>query len=259
VAALAASQVKVVLTGDGGDEIFGGYNYWWYVEPQLQWQSLRKLDMRGAKNFSKSLLDWSQYLLRGADHWHNCAPFFRRRYSTGRALNLLGTDLVESIKYYNPQWVYHKYRESALDPFRQAQWFDIKYSLPSQMLVKVDRATMHHSLEARSPFLSHHLVETMLNMATAVRNPAENWFKGLFRTWLADKVPQSVLNAPKRGFGAPLHWQPVNRDLQPEQAKLKRCIEASIVRPAAMPKIQHDPKIYWIFLQIERALKEGLF
>jgi hypothetical protein len=126
------------------------------------------------------------------------------------------------------------------------------------MLVKVDRCSMQHSLEARAPFLSRSLVETMLDMPSEVRNPENNWYKGLFRAWVRDKVPRNVVAGKKRGFGVPRVLYP---DLSAQKGvdSLRLCAEGGLIRRSAFDLIRRKPKLYWKLLQVERALDSGLF
>lgn len=259
VSALAVKDVKVVLTGDGGDEAFGGYDYGWYISPFLESRAKRLNSLGGIKNYLLSYMERFEYLALGADKWrNNHKNLFRRRRSRSRINNLFGHDIAAELQDYDPTWVYKKHRNQDIDSFREIQWLGIKIFLPNQYLVKVDRSSMKHSLEARAPFLSHTLLETMLNLPTNIRNPENNWYKGLFRTWLKDKIPDNVLNAPKRGFAIPYTWQPVPSS-EHAAKYLRRCIDASFVNPASMARITREPKVYWKFLQLEAALEKGLF
>ena len=170
----------------------------------------------------------------------------------------MGKNVARELREYDPTWAYDIHRNLEIDSFREAMWMGVKVLLPNQYLVKVDRSSMKNSLEARAPFLSHTLLEAMLNLPTNVRNPEHNWYKGLFRSWLNDKIPKGVLNAPKRGFAVPRSWQPV---LTGEDAmkSLRRAIDASFINPASIGRISREPKLYWKFLQIEKALEKEMF
>lgn len=260
VSALAVKDVKVVLTGDGGDEAFGGYNYGQYISPFLESKAANRFNSLGQfKTYLFSYFEKIYYLLYGAEKWrNNYDNLFRRQRLRSRIDNLLGKDIVKNLQEYDPYLVYNKHRNLEIDPFRRAQWMGIKIALPNKYLVKVDRSSMWHSLEARSPFLSHTLLESMLNLPTDIRNPENNWYKGLFRDWIKDKIPKNVLNAPKRGFAVPQQWRPA-RSRQNEVQLLRRCIEASFVNPSAVSRIVRVPKLFWKFLQLEQALEKGLF
>lgn len=259
VAELAAKDVKVVLTGDGGDEAFGGYNLGKYISPALDnnvWRNA-SLSRGGIKSLLIHFYESAYFHLLGPEFWYAREKQPRFVNSTKRFCGLFGADLAASLKDYDHKWVYEAGKVDGLDPFRQAQWHHLKFILPGKMLVKVDRCSMYHSLEARSPFLSHTLLETMFSMPTAVSNPDEDWYKGLFRQWAADKIPQNVINAPKRGFGAPGGWSPFASGKAGVEV-LSHCIDASYVSPKAWPEIKRKPRLFWKFLQVERALEMGV-
>ncbi len=260
VSALAAKDVKVVLTGDGGDEAFGGYLYGRYLSPFLQLKPKhRRNNLGGLRNSLWSSFDKLSYMVQGAEKWrNNHSSLLRGQRVRSRVDTLLGEDMAKKLKSYDPNWVYDQYRNSEIDTFRLAQWMSIKISLPNKYLVKVDRSSMRHSLEARSPFLSHTLLEAMLNLPTNIRNPENNWYKGLFRNWLTNKIPENVLNAQKRGFAIPRTWTLVPPSGNTTQL-LPRCIEASFINPSAVSRITKEPRVYWKFLQLEQALEKGLF
>jgi len=259
VSAFAAEHVKVVLTGDGGDEAFGGYNLGTYISPTLNNK------VRQQKNTTKSelkqLLTYMvsnfYFKLFGSKKYYDQVNFPQYVHSANRAKGLFGSAFSAELANYDHRWVHRLYQSNGLDPFRQAQWYHIKFILPGKMLVKMDRCSMQHSLEARSPFLSHKLIELMLNMPTTIRNPDEDWYKGLFRSWLADKVPTDVLKAPKRGFAVPKTWTPTT-SYEYKEKLLKNCTEAAFVSPSSLQRILSRPKLLWKFLQIEGALDAGL-
>jgi hypothetical protein len=116
---------------------------------------------------------------------------------------------------------------------------------------------MAHSLEARAPLLAPRLIEFLFSLPTAVKNPKSDWYKGLYRSYLRGQVPDSVINAPKRGFATPDCWRPV-----PETAMrniyLNLCIDSHILRRESVDRVARHPKLLWQFLQIERALASGL-
>jgi hypothetical protein len=71
---------------------------------------------------------------------------------------------------------------------------------------------MRHSIEARAPFLSHKLIESMRDLPTSIKNPRQTWFKGLLREWATGILPSPILSARKRGFALPRDWSVVPKD-----------------------------------------------
>jgi asparagine synthase (glutamine-hydrolysing) len=256
VSALAAQQVKVVLTGDGGDEVFGGYDYGRHLSPWLD-------DRRRPGSLAKQLglkgtlwLNRFAYTMLGEKWWLKHSDPLNRDVFLWRLRSLLGPDIKAKVQDYDPTWAIERTRIEGLDPFRLAQWSGLKLALPSKMLVKVDRCTMAHSLEARAPFLAPRVVEFLFSLPTAVKNPKSDWYKGLYRSYLRGQVPDTVIGAPKRGFAIPAPWRPVPENAMHE-VDLGRCIESHLLRRESLNRVTRS-RLLWKFLQIERALADGL-
>lgn len=258
VSALAARDVKVVLTGDGGDEVFGGYNYGWFLSPYLASRQATKFGNKSIKPRLQLLGDKAYYSICGASSWRGRGNYLRRMTPRKNVLNKVGSKMRTALLNYDIYWAYNAHKNPDLDPFREAQWLHIKTNLPSKLLVKVDRCSMRHSLETRAPFLSHHLIETMLDMPTKVRNPTADWYKGLFRAWLKNKISDDVLYAPKRGFATPHHWNPINTSEKHDNL-LSRCIGKEAINPRIIPGLSKRPKQLWKYMQIEQAYMDKLF
>ena len=198
------------------------------------------------------------YTTFGESAWIKKRNFLRRLQSKKNAFNKLSGEMKNAFINHDLYWAYNAHKIPNIDPFREAQWLHLKIHLPSKLLVKVDRCSMQHSLETRAPFLSHLLVQTMLDMSTNIRNPKPDWFKGLFRQWLKDKIEHDVLYAPKRGFSVPRNWNPVLGKSDDER-NLKKCVNAGIVNSNNVAKINKRPKRLWKYMQIENALNNGYF
>jgi asparagine synthase (glutamine-hydrolysing) len=91
----------------------------------------------------------------------------------------------------------------ARDNFHRLNWLDLTMVLPSQMLTKVDRMSMAHSLEVRVPFLDHRLVELMSPVSAGVKLPGYRR-KHVLRRSIGSKLPPEIRRAPKRGFNVPV-------------------------------------------------------
>jgi asparagine synthase (glutamine-hydrolysing) len=257
VSALAAKQVKVVLTGDGGDEVLGGY---WYGRHLSPWLDTQRRPGGSAKRLALMGMLWAKrlaYSTFGEKWWLANEDPLKQDIFLWRLRSFFGTDVKARVRTYDPGWAIEKYRVEGLDPFRLAQWSGLKLALPSKMLVKVDRCTMAHSLEARAPLLAPRFIEFVLSLPTAVKNPRSDWFKGLYRSYLKGQVPDSVIKAPKRGFSTPSRWRPVAQAAMHKIA-LDLCIEAHLLRRESLERVTRHPKLLWQFLQIEQALAGGL-
>jgi asparagine synthase (glutamine-hydrolysing) len=208
----ARQEVTVALTGDGGDEPFGGYDFR-YV-PHLFEHRLRGVtDLPPVRPLVRGLAAlwpraaWLPRPLRIGTLLDNLQVDEATAYY--RDLCLIKPGLVEAIFHspvpeYVEAFVTDTYRRpSGADPVQRSQYGDIMVYLPNDVLVKVDRMSMRNSLEVRSPFLDHKVVEF------ALRLPSELKLKGtkgkyMLRALAEQRLPHSVAHGVKRGFTAPV-------------------------------------------------------
>lgn len=224
VARLARSQVTVSLSGDGGDELFGGYNrYLW--APRL-WRRLRGIPAplrRAAARALTSLApgDWDrlgQPLLGWLPARHRQARLGDKLHKLAGTLSAAGpagiyTQLVS--QWPQPEALVRDGREPPsplidggawpeLGSFEeQMMYLDQLTYLPDDILVKVDRAAMGTSLETRVPLLDHRVVEFAwrLPLDLKIRDGQGKW---LLRQVLYQYVPAELVERPKMGFGVPI-------------------------------------------------------
>lgn len=227
VCAAARRKVTVALSGDGGDELFGGYNrYFWAVR---LW---RRLDLipRPARTLAAWLATgvspagWSRLFEAGGfllpqrlrfanpgDKLHKAATLFAARRAEEIYLRLVS-------HWDNPAGVVLEAEEPRTPVTDPAAWLDcqdferrmmyldtITY-LPDDILVKVDRAAMGVSLETRMPLLDHRIVEFAwrVPLSMKIRDGQGKW---LLRQVLYRYVPRELIERPKMGFGVPIdHW-----------------------------------------------------
>jgi asparagine synthase (glutamine-hydrolysing) len=205
VAELARREVTVVLTGDGGDELFAGYAPYAQAIARRDAASSavrRRLigmaaallppHVRGKARLETMALDPAAWFV-----WRRTVfpLYLLRRVAEPSLLEAVSTlPEAESVR---------GLRANGASLLTTLQQWDQQHYLPDDILVKVDRATMAHSLEARCPLLDHHVIEI------ACRQPADSHgdartTKRLFREVVKPWVPAAVLERPKRGFGVPL-------------------------------------------------------
>jgi asparagine synthase (glutamine-hydrolysing) len=215
VSEMARRHVTVALNGDGGDESFLGYRrYMDYLSDR--WQRQVPLPLRALSGVVADRI----------------TPVVKRFGRLGHVQKVLqqvsGTDAefyARSIVYFYEQDKVYGYGEAMqgylessalkiLDPyFAEAPsmlagtaWADIHTYLPDDLLVKVDIASMAHSLEARSPLLDHKLME----WAATIPANQKVWgteSKALLKSAMEDHLPHDVIYRPKMGFGVPIdHW-----------------------------------------------------
>jgi asparagine synthase (glutamine-hydrolysing) len=207
VSQLARKDVAVALSGDGGDELFGGYTR--YADLLGRSASLAAPIQRVLHSASRQL----PHSTRGRNRLLEMTRGTRGRYAgmvahplapaDGGVARKEVIDAGHSLDNLLNRWFDTVPKRDLLS---QASFVDILSYLPGDILTKVDRMSMAVSLEARVPLLDHHLVEF------ATRIPARLKFrdgkgKWIFREAIRDLVPAEVLQKPKQGFGVPLsHW-----------------------------------------------------
>jgi asparagine synthase (glutamine-hydrolysing) len=204
VSRLARQHVKVVLSGDGGDELFAGYDRY-AVDRREQ-----RLGMLGDLGLGAPLRLASRALPEGTPGknflYHFSLPRMER-YLDAISLfpNRALSDLLEPGARVTPPRIFEDaLRDShGLDPLSRLQDLDLRSYLPGDILTKVDRMTMAHSLEARVPLLDHPLVEFACGLPAGLRLQGGQT-KYLLRRILRGKVPDEVLTRPKQGFAVPL-------------------------------------------------------
>jgi len=204
VSRMAREQVKVVLSGDGGDEIFGGYNRHRVaarlglarrVIPEYLRRGAFALIGRVKRDSDSSLPGKARELFRlslGSPEEYEASIYSDNRY--------LPVAVVE--------WYRERYRELlARYPFEEAVIkFDLFFhTLSDRFLTKVDRASMGNALEVRSPFLDHRFIEFSARIPTVWKADALHT-KGLFREMIRDLVPVDIRRRRKQGFTPPIAW-----------------------------------------------------
>ena len=223
VCQLARQSVTVALTGDGGDELFGGYNRYIRGEGLItgvrRWPSLvRRLSASGAKSLSPR--NWNEVgrVLKPVfpqagrtrllgEKMHKMGNLLREDSSSAMYRSLLSAwqDPESLVLASAPNGDHHEAlsRNASLGLMEQMMLADQKSYLPDDLLAKVDRASMAVSLEARVPILDHRVVEFSWNLPRRfkVRNGRGKW---ILRQVLHKHVPSRLVDREKMGFSVPL-------------------------------------------------------
>jgi asparagine synthase (glutamine-hydrolysing) len=206
------NNIKVVLSADGGDELFCGYSHYNRIEKSyLNWNAKNKQLLAFQNLISKSILN-SGVLdhIYKANIKHKVSAFetlnssfdFNEYYQN--SISNQGNFELNEMLTFNKDFKSHRFaylnQKSIVE--NMAYW-DMLHYLPDDILVKVDRATMHVGIEGREPFLDHRLVEFALNLPIQYKlNKGKN--KYILRQILSDYVPEKLFERPKKGFSIPL-------------------------------------------------------
>jgi len=207
VSQLAAEHVKVVLSGDGGDELFGGYDRYVVEGRRRIFRHLPPGARRGLDAMARRLpRGWPGRGLAGQlflpDHERYLAAVTVFGHPERDAL--LRPELRQVLARHDP-WRQERrlLARGQGDWLGALQYLDVTRYLPLDVLTKVDRMSMAHSLEARVPLLDHRLLEfaATLPLRARLRGGAT---KPLFKRALRGLLPEAILRRPKRGFAIPL-------------------------------------------------------
>lgn len=204
VAQLARKHVTVALSGDGGDELFGGYSRYRHIDAirrKTQWLPLPLRRLAG--NIVPLIRKLSGRTSHGSGVWREVLSC-SNNIELYRSLHRHWKDpqsVVKELTSAGP--LTEQFRNLPTDPIEQMMAVDTVTYLPGDILTKVDRATMAVGLEARVPLLDHRVVEL------AWRMPADVKFnrsvgKLVLRNVLQRSVPAEMFDRPKTGFGIPI-------------------------------------------------------
>lgn len=241
VSKLAKKDVSVVLSGDGGDEFFGGYNIY------TKLQTAQKMDFQGA------LIYYARKI-----------PFIKRKYFQNRSLlqrivsdnrnreirTQTGVNtyieaiqkmlLNEGMSYYYP--IESKYHVKEWDIRRML--LDMETYLPNDILCKVDRASMKYSLECRCPILDKEVMEYSYRLPQSMKDDNGNQ-KKILKSIAYDYIPKELLDRPKAGFSVPVNiW--LRKQLR---EKLEAYIEPVFLKRQSIFHVENTRKLILSYLQ----------
>jgi asparagine synthase (glutamine-hydrolysing) len=242
VSKMARDYVTVILSGDGGDELFAGYTR--YVTDAKKSFLQEKLPRSVRKNLLKPLSEKLPHGAKGKNYLYNASLDAVDRY-------------VDSISHFNRMHRKSLYSDKFLanlnggfgkggEVFRHIAgkvstgnqidrllYLDSKTYLPGDILTKVDRMSMAASLEARVPLLDHKLIEFVLSIPTELKLKGLET-KYIFRRAVRGLVPDAILDRPKQGFGVPINeW--IN-------SQLKTRIRETLLERRALERGYFDSK-----------------
>tara|TARA_B110000503_G_scaffold34861_2_gene56932 strand:- start:59697 stop:61598 length:1902 start_codon:yes stop_codon:yes gene_type:complete len=216
VCQLARERVTVALSGDGGDENFAGYRrYRWHMNEERLRGAL-PLGVRkpvfGALGRLYPKLDWAPRVFRAKTTFESLARNSVEAYlhsvsltSEAQRKAMFSDALHRELQGYSAveTFNYHARRSPTDDPLSMIQYLDMKTYLVGDILTKVDRASMAHSLEVRVPLLDHNFVEWISGLPVNYKLRGQQG-KYILKKALQPHLSKEVLYRPKMGFGVPL-------------------------------------------------------
>jgi asparagine synthase (glutamine-hydrolysing) len=220
VSEMASKHVKVVLGGDGGDELFGGYDryyghryagYYAKIPPWLRSRLIEPaLERLPEGTWYKSKAHQVKWLhrLSFSDSGERYAKSLSYFYFEGQAKQALyGTSLKDALRAYNAESVIADAYNSALasDSVDRMLYADSQIRMPDHPVMITDRMTMAHGLEARSPFMDHVVAEYMARVPVHYKVRGRS-LRYLQRRLAERYLPPELLRFPKQGFSSPLPY-----------------------------------------------------
>jgi asparagine synthase (glutamine-hydrolysing) len=226
VSEMARKNVKVVLSGDGGDELLAGYDTYIAQKVAQRYAKLPSFLRKGMiepivnalppTNKKKGFINKSKRFIEGArlpDHLQHVRWMIFMQSAEKEML--YSADFSDSLHGYNSfGFIEDYFRRSASDePLDQQEYVDINSYLVDDILVKVDRMSMANSLEARVPFLDHRFVEFAATLPGSLRLKGKRT-KHILKASLERELPNQIINRGKEGFSIPIkNW--IKEDLSP--------------------------------------------
>jgi asparagine synthase (glutamine-hydrolysing) len=201
-------RIKVVLQGDGGDELFGGYQRYELLSlPHLPWRLASALThlWPQERRMPYKLARVARMIdALGATGQKRYALLLTVETERQPPSQVLTTDFQRALASFSP---FERYREvltevDCLDPVKAMLHADLRILLPDTFLEKVDKSTMAHGIEARVPFLDNDLLDYALALPSNYKVKLGQK-KRILREALRGLVPDAILDRPKTGFGVP--------------------------------------------------------
>jgi asparagine synthase (glutamine-hydrolysing) len=252
VSRLASEHVKVVLSGEGGDEAFAGYDTYAMGAGRARGRARTPAPLRSILSASGKAWPFARGQ-RAARFLTDLAYPPIEQY--GRLMEWISMDekrqvmpdaQVRALRDYDDRWYFRKYWREDVDPVTRLQYLDLKTYLADDLLVKVDRASMAVSLEARVPMLDHPLLEDLFRLPASF-HMKDGRSKSVLRAVMAGSLPGATLGRKKMGFAAPLsRWfSPSSAEWARTMIRSGAAVQLGLLRPDAIDRVAGKPAWLW--------------
>lgn len=241
VSKMAREFVTVILSGDGGDELFAGYERYLIHEGRNRFERIPRWFRRGVMLPLSRALPRAAY---GKQFLRNISLSDGARFVDSLSYfgadakrSLLGEAIKRDLNGHNSSAAFENLfaEPRSADQIERLLYLDSKTYLPGDILTKVDRMSMAHSIEARVPLLDHELIEFVETIPSNFKLRGQTT-KHILKQAMADLIPKEIVHRPKMGFGVPLRKWLNNelRELLYDTLTDRRARERGLLNPRAV-------------------------
>ena len=234
LAELAKKDVAVVLGGDGGDEIFGGYPRYYYSRLIDKYQLLPGLIRKEILPYFLELIFKKENLKEKLNTPSGVSRYLLHMAEKSKTRN--GNFTEEFLKAHYPE-------DKFKDKIKYLMYLDLKTWLPDESLIRSDKMTMAFGLEERVPLLDHRLIELAFRIPTKYKIRGRKSWKWIFKEAMKDYLPPYIFNKEKTGW-----WAPASKWLRGDLKDLAY----EVISPDYCPETRE----YFDFKELRKALDE---